>query len=240
MTPTNLTTYDSSGNITFNTDFKYIKTIPSGNMQITPLAAAPINYITSSYAPIAGSFNGTFEVSTTAITVQSNSGLVVLTNNGPLNSTLDQYATYAFPSDGNVIFGPTPFGAFSAGSENVNTVLRQGIANTAAQPLYADVYSGLRYIGTLRIYEYDQFQTSGRGAVLVSRHFTAYLRSDPSYYNADGIIRSATVYKGEKLRLYRDGACAMLYSATTMTLPGRVFTFLFNSGSTTIPLAVTT
>jgi hypothetical protein len=239
MTPTNLTTYDSSGNITFNTDFKYIKTTPSGNMQLTTIAASPVVYANDAY-----NVNVNYDTGNRGgFSVYTLSGITVMTAAGNLTSGFTQYATYAFPCDGNLIFGPSTY-VYSVGTAGPYDFQLYYFPNPSWQPLYAYVYSGSRYLGALRFYMGYGSSSDDYSTVSVEA-FTVYWRSDANYYNNTGVLHSVPVYKGETMWLYRPGAVEFPYSnypaqVSAGYLPGTSFRFLFNSGSTTIPLAVTT
>ncbi len=222
ITPQNMTIRTAGGGVAFSTDYKYIKTDPAGNMRLTPVAASPINYAYGSWAP----------GSQSQILIESHSGVSILAAQGDRTQGMDLYAPFAFPADGNLILGPIPRFIYFVGNPNgpadgYNT-------DPATQQIYATVYSGSRYVGTIRITAHPIFNPSTAQQMGIG--WSAYMRSSESYYNDTGIIHSVPVYKGEKLRLYRSGG---LNFGTFNVINAGFLRFFFNSGTSTIGLRVT-
>lgn len=223
ITPTNMTLRDASGGISFSTDYKYIRTDPSGNMRLTPVAATPINYAYGSYDPFQPGTYG-------AIVIESNSGILILSAQGDPNQSMDVSAPYVFPADGNLTIGPYPRFLYAAGNPNGPPVVTQ---TQDSQPIYATAYANSRYIGTLRIVRTAIMNTStGQPQGL---GWGAAMRLSESHYGTDPVVRSIPVYKGERLRLVRSGGLSLPAGFRYFA----VLPFFFNSGTSTVGLRVT-
>ena len=226
ITPTDMTLRNAGGGVVFSTDYRYIKTDPSGNMQLTPTASTPINYVTQSYWPAPGR----------DVIVANDSGINILNIFDSATGSLSVTGP-AFPTDGNLVFGPQVRFAYYVGSvEGPASLYNTGDATYA--PFFANVYSGSRYIGTLRLQAWRiMAPSSGASPGQIGIGWNIYMRTSESALGTTGIIHSTPVYKGERVALVRSGPVSIASQYAPVIAGG--IRLDFNSGTSTIALKVT-
>ena len=239
ITSSNITLKNSSGNVIFNTDYKYLKTSATSTFNITSLSPTVYVYRGQGYDTTnAGAPNNV------TITALKNTGLTIdyIYGNDYLN-LVDRYSTYPFTTNGNIVFGQsTPIIIRGSGSP-LNLYGNIGFNSWIISPYYLLYTDTGRYLCAIKLWRVGILGGgTGNNQFLQQSHYFPFAMPLSTSQNRADIIRSIPVFKGEKLRFLRTSTFSFAqYTGVNDSLAVNSLSTMkirFNSGTTTFPLVV--